>query len=117
MRQHERRIEPLADRQHRRPLPFEHRFEKLVLAARAHRGRIDAVDRLVEQRLQLVAQLGVAEQVLHFFRLGRFGDEHECRAANVRSEVELGTRGIAGHAVDASARSLRMPTDSDVPES
>ena len=78
MGQHQRRIEPLADRQHGSPLPFEHRFEKLVLAARAHRRRIDAIDRLIEQRLQLIAKLRVAKQVIDFFRLGRFGSEHEC---------------------------------------
>ena len=69
MRQHQRRIEPLADRQHRCPFPLQHRFQKLVLAARAHHGRIDAVDRLVEQRLELVAELRVAEQMLHFIGL------------------------------------------------
>ena len=69
MRQHERRLEPLVDRQDRRPFPFQHRFEKLVFAAGRHDGRVDAVDRLVEQRLELVAQLRVAEQVLDIFRL------------------------------------------------
>ena len=95
MRQQQRRIEPLANRQHGSPLPFEHRFEKLVLAASAHRGRIHAVDRFIEQRLQLIAELGVAEQVLHFFRLGWFGGEHECQMALDAYRSICGDEGLA----------------------
>ena len=69
MGQHQRRIEPLIDRQDGCSFPLQHRFQKLVFAPRAHRGGIDPGDRLVEQRLEFIAELCVAEQMLHVIGL------------------------------------------------
>ena len=53
----------------------------------------DAVDRLVKQRLQLIAQLRVAEQVLHIIRFRRFGEKHTAGARGASPRNRAGTRG------------------------
>ena len=76
MRQLQLRLKPLADRQHRRPLPFEHRLQEVVLGAGRHQLDVDAADGFVEQRLERVAKLRVSQQVLDFFGAWGVGEHH-----------------------------------------
>ena len=91
----QRRIEPAGDRLQGRLLPSDHRFEEAVFRLRGERAEVDLEDRLVEIRLDLVAQLRVAEQAVDLFRFGITGDGHAgLDPRSVESAVE-GSRGSA----------------------
>lgn len=70
MRQRQWRLEPLGDRQHRSPLPGQHRRQKFVFLPRRKLLDVDAPDRLIKVRLQLIAQLRVAHYQIDLFRVG-----------------------------------------------
>ena len=93
----QRRIEPASDRLQGRLLPGDHRFEEAVFRLRGERAEVDLEDRLVEIRLDLVAQLRVAEQAVDFVRFGVTGDGHAgLDPRSLESAVEGSSGSAAG---------------------
>lgn len=68
-RQSQLGLEPLRDRQDGRSLPRQHLGQELILIRRRQAAAIENVDGLVQERLQLVAQPSVEQQLIDFLRL------------------------------------------------
>jgi hypothetical protein len=80
-------LEPAADRQHGGPFPSEHRGEKLVFLVRRHMCRVEHVDRLVKERLELVPQAGIEQQLVDFVGVGAGGSHDGVETCSVRTRL------------------------------
>ena len=86
MRQPQLRREPLADGQHRRALPSQHRSQEFIFDRRGQLLHVDAANRFVQVGLEFVAQLRVAQQMLDFFGL-RTASVHRTKPSALRSST------------------------------
>ncbi len=70
-------FEPLANRQGGSPFPSQDRFEKLVFLGQRHVPDAHQVYRLIQIRLQLVTELGVAQHQFDFVSEGSWDLGHK----------------------------------------